>query len=222
MSTVWDAETYDSERHRLVPCFEEFYGTVAEVVARFCPASARILDLGAGTGLLSGAILKHLGTVDLTLVDSSGEMLAKAEQRLARCRPKLLVRGLTDELPPGPFDAIVSALAIHHLADEEKRNLDRRILQALSPGGLFVNAEQVLSNSSRLQGLFEAIHLERARQLGSSETEIRGAVQRMSLDRCAPVADQLEWLKEAGFEDVDCFYRWFRFAVFGGCKPKKG
>ncbi|HZR19925.1 MAG TPA: class I SAM-dependent methyltransferase [Verrucomicrobiae bacterium] len=218
MNTVWNADTYDSERRRLVPCFDEFYGTVAELIFRFCPKVPRVLDLGAGTGLLSSAILERVQGVDLTVLDASSEMLNKAQHRLARSKPKILVRELTDDLPSGPFDGIVSALAIHHLADEEKRALYARVLEVLSPGGVFINAEQVSGSSPRLQQLFEATHLDRARQLGSSEAEVRGAIERMRIDRCATVADQLNWLTQAGFADVDCFFRWFRFAVFGGWK----
>ena len=113
---------------------------------------------------------------------------------------------------------MVSALAIHHLTDADKRQLYARIFNVLAPAGIFINAEQVSGRSDRLQRLFEATHLERARALGSSESEIEGALERMSYDRCATVADQLEWLDQVGFKDVECFFRSFRFAVFGGWK----
>lgn len=215
---VWDASTYDSERRRLVPCFDEFYGTVAELVARFCPTSPRVLDLGAGTGLLSSAIVSRTGTLDLTLLDASAEMLEKAEERLVAVKPKLLKATLAEELPTGPFDGVVSALAIHHLDDKEKQNLYSRIRAILAPDGIFINAEQVSGASGRLQELFEVTHLDSARMQGSSEPEIRRAVQRMGIDQCATVPNQLTWLEQAGFVDVECFFRWFRFAVFGGWK----
>lgn len=216
MSTVWDAATYDSERQRLVPCFDEFYGTVAELVARFCPSSPCILDLGAGTGILSAAILRRVETARIHLLDASAEMLQQATERLAPCRPDILVQPLTGDLPDGPFDAVVSALAIHHLPDEDKRGLYARIRDVLSPCGIFIHAEQVAGRSGRLQELFAATHLDRARRLGSSDEEIQRAIARMSHDRCATVTDQIAWLDEAGFEDAECFFRWFRFAVFGG------
>jgi tRNA (cmo5U34)-methyltransferase len=122
-------------------------------------------------------------------------------------------------LPSGPFDAVVSALAIHHLSDEEKRALYARVFNILSSGGIFINAEQVAGKGIRLQGLFEATHLEAARRLGSSEAEIDGAIARMRYDRCATVADQIAWLEQAGYEDAECFFRSFRFAVIGGWRP---
>jgi len=222
MTKVWDARTYDSERRRLVPCFDEFYSTAAELVARFCPQSPRILDLGAGTGILSVAIADRIGVAGIHLLDASADMLDRAAVRLKHLRPKISVQPLTAELPRGPFDAVVSALAIHHLADDEKRGVYARLPSVLAPGGIFINAEQVSGSSPKLQELFEAVHLDRARSLGSSEREIHAAIDRMAYDRCATVANQLEWLTQAGFEDVECFFRSFRFAVFGGWKPNGG
>jgi tRNA (cmo5U34)-methyltransferase len=219
MNSPWNAETYDSERRRLVPCFEELYGTTADLVSRCVGSNPRVLDLGAGTGILSATILERVPSARLTLLDASADMLRKAAARLAQCQPKILHRSLAAELPPGPFDAVVSALAIHHLSDEEKRLLYGRILNVLSPGGLFANAEQVGGKTDRLQKLFEATHLDASRKLGSSEVEIADAIERMKFDKCATVADQLAWLEQAGYRDVECFLRWFRFAVFGGWKP---
>lgn len=219
MSTLWNAVTYDSERRRLVPCFDEFYGSAADLVARCFPSGPRILDLGAGTGILSAAIVDRVATGGLTLLDASADMLERAATRLAGYHPLIVVQPLTAELPAGPFDAVVSALAIHHLSDEEKRGLYGRIFSVLSPGGVFINAEQVVGKSARLQALFETMHLDAARQLGSSAAEIDGAVERMSYDKCATVADQIAWLEQAGYEDAECFFRSFRFAVFGGWRP---
>ena len=219
MSTVWNATTYDSERRRLIHCFDEFYGTVGELVARFCPNSPNILDLGAGTGILSAAIVERVPSAKLHLLDASSEMLQQAASRLANWQPPITVQSLNADLPIGPFDAIVSALAIHHLNDAEKRRLYGRILAELSPSGMFINAEQVSGRSKRLQNLIEAVHLDRARALGSSEAEIDGAVQRMGYDQCATVSDQVAWLDEIGFEDAECLFRSFRFAVFAGWKP---
>ena len=176
MKSVWNASTYDSERRRLVPCFDDFYGTVAELVVRCCPQSPRILDLGAGTGLLTAAIVDRVPAAQIHLLDASAEMLARAETRLADRHPQVHVQSLSADLPGGPFDAVVSALAIHHLDDAGKRDLYARILKALAPGGLFINAEQVSGRSGRVQALLEDTHLDGARALGSSESEIARAV----------------------------------------------
>ena len=219
MSSIWNATTYDAERRRLIYCFDDFYGTVAELITRFCPPNARILDLGAGTGILSSAIAAHIPNVQLHILDVSPSMLEQAIKRLAGYKLTIHQQQLTDPLPNEQFDAIISALAIHHLNDDQKQDLFCRILAILSSGGMFINAEQVAGQSPRLQTLYESVHLDRARLLGSSEAEIASAVTRMAYDQCSSVANQISWLNNAGFEDATCFYQSFRFAVFGGWKP---
>jgi tRNA (cmo5U34)-methyltransferase len=157
MSNVGNAEVYDTERRRLVPSFDEFYGTVTEIIVRYCPDSPEILDLGAGTGILSLAIAHRVPTVQLHLLDASPDMLQQASKRLSMHQLWMHVQSLDADLPPGPFDAIVSALAIHHLSDACKRSLYSRVLSSLVPSGVFINAEQILGSSHRLQSLFEAV-----------------------------------------------------------------
>jgi tRNA (cmo5U34)-methyltransferase len=219
MSMIWDAHSYDAERRRLVPCFDQFYGAAVELVACTAPPKPRILDLGAGTGLLSGMLAERLRPEVIHLLDGSVEMLARAQQRLAAWHPLILVQQLTEPLPNGPYDAVVSAFAIHHLSQDQKRELFSRIYQVLAPGGIFVNAEQILGRTEWHQQFFEAMHLDRARSLGSSEEEIADAQRRMSHDRCATLTTQIEWLRELGYERADCFFQWFRFAVYAGWKP---
>jgi tRNA (cmo5U34)-methyltransferase len=219
MSRIWDPHTYDAARKRLVPCFDSFYGTAVDLVAHTLGLNPRVLDLGAGTGLLSELLAARVQPSVLCVVDASQEMLTRAEQRLARWNPLALIQDLTAPLPPGPFDAVVSALAVHHLSDVDKKDLIARILAVLVPGGVFVNAEQVQGASQWQQQLFETMHLSKSRALGSSEEEIAGAIERMSHDRCAPLSRQLEWLRDLGYVRVDCFFQWFRFAVYAGWKP---
>ncbi|HLP25155.1 MAG TPA: class I SAM-dependent methyltransferase [Acidobacteriota bacterium] len=215
----WDPATYDGARRRLVPCFDAFYGTVVELVARTAPARhPRVLDLGAGTGLLSAQLLARVAPASLTLLDGAAGMLEQARRRLATHSATLIEGDFTQPLPAGPFDGVVSALAIHHLDDTEKRALFARIHGALAPGGLFVNAEQIAGVDALEQGLFEQLHLDGARRLGSSEAEIAGAVERMKIDRCAPLDAQLRWLADAGFQRCGVYFQWFRFAVYAGWK----
>jgi tRNA (cmo5U34)-methyltransferase len=220
MSGIWDAQTYDAERRRLVPCFDLFYGTAVELVVRTVPPNPRILDLGAGTGLLSALVAQQVRPQLLYLLDASSEMLAHAQSRLAVWHPVAKVQSLIDPLPQGPFDAVISALAIHHLQDDEKRDLFSRIRDVLAPGGFFVNAEQILGPTSWHQRLYEEAHLEAVRALGSSSEEIARANQRMEHDRCATLARQLGWLEELHYERTGCFFQWFCFAVYAGWKPK--
>ncbi len=152
------ATSYDEARRRLVPCFDGFYGTAIEVAQpplRAALAAGRtpqVLDLGAGTGLLSALLSAAVPEVRLTLVDAAPKMLAVAAERLAArdVSHRVVVADLADPLPAGRYDAVVSALAIHHLDDAGKRDLYRRVAATLVPGGVFVNAEQVAGPTPEL------------------------------------------------------------------------
>lgn len=219
-TTIWDAHArdYDDARRRLVPCFDAFYGTVAQLVATTAKARPRVLDLGAGTGLLSEQVSAKVSLGALVVQDGSADMLALARQRLASLKPETVVSNFNDPLPAGSFDVIMSSLAIHHLEHVEKRALFKRIHASLNPGGLFVNADQIAAITHAQQSLLEATHLNTARSLGSSEEEIAASLERMKLDRCAPIAPQITWLNEAGFPEAGVFFQWFRFAVFAAWK----
>jgi tRNA (cmo5U34)-methyltransferase len=217
-TAIWDPDDYDAPRRRLVPDFDRFYGTAAELVADLGREEPAVLDLGAGTGLLSAAVRDAAPGARLTLLDGARPMLAVARRRLGP-GPEVLAGDLRDALPAGPFDAVVSALAIHHLSDEEKQDLFARIRDVLVPGGIFVNAEQVLGPTPWHQARYEAVHERDARRLGTDDEEWAAALVRMASDRCATVADQVRWLADAGFERVDVAFRHYRFAVYFGFAP---
>ncbi|PZF98490.1 class I SAM-dependent methyltransferase [Micromonospora endophytica] len=230
VAQVFDAVAgdYDAPRRRLVPCFDGFYGTAVEVAEpplRAALAAGRtpdLLDLGAGTGLLSSLLATAVPEARLTLVDAAPKMLAVAAERLTArdVAHRVVVADLADPLPAGRYDAVVSALAIHHLDDAGKRELYRRVAGVLRPGGVFVNAEQVAGPTPELDRRYHQVWLAQVAALGSDAAEIAAAEQRMSYDRPAPVAEQCRWLTEAGLVEVDCFFKAWRFAVFGGRAPE--
>ena len=215
---VWDASTYDAPRRRLVPDFDLFYGTAADLAAAGAPADARILDLGAGTGLLSAAVRRVLPGARLTLMDASAPMLDVARRRIGD-DALYVVANLAGPLPGGPYHAVVSALAIHHLSHPDKQDLFARVLGRLDPGGAFVNAEQVDGPTPWHSEQYAAAHERDARRLGSDDTEWAAAQDRMRHDRCAPLDDQLDWLLAAGFERIDVAFKRHRFAVYAGYSP---
>uniref|UniRef100_UPI00397C1AB2 class I SAM-dependent methyltransferase n=1 Tax=Amycolatopsis sp. lyj-346 TaxID=2789289 RepID=UPI00397C1AB2 len=176
------------------------------------------LDLGAGTGLLSALVGAAVPGARVTLLDAAPAMLALAAEHLtAQGVPhRVEVADLAAPLPTGRYDAVVSALAIHHLDDPGKRALYRRIHGSLGPGGVFVNAEQVAGPTPALDQRYAQVWRSQITALGSDQQEIDAARLRMSYDRPAPVDAQCDWLTEAGFVDVDCFFKAWRFAVFGG------
>jgi tRNA (cmo5U34)-methyltransferase len=212
------AADYDAPRRRLIPPFDAFYGTAIEALDLLGGPPKRILDLGAGTGLLSRKVAEAQPQAQLTLLDGSPNMLEQARATLGD-RAQYVVADLADPLPQpseGRWCAIVSALAIHHLEHPEQAALYARIHDALAPGGIFVNAEQVEGASAQLAAQHVDWHHRRVLGAGATEEEWQAAVERMEADRRAPLATHLRWLDAAGFETVDCLFKDHRFAVLIG------
>ncbi len=214
------AQDYDRVRRLLIPKFDDFYATAIEHLPEIGPAPLSILDLGAGTGVMSEFVLEARVGSRLTLVDVSGEMLAQARARLEDVQPlpKFIESDYSKEPLGGPYDAVVSALSIHHLEDADKAALFVSIFASLKPGGVFINAEQVRGSTDALHQDYHRRWLEAVRALGVPEPELRSAQERMRYDRPASVRDQIDWLLDAGFADVDCPFKHDMFAVLVGKK----
>lgn len=218
----WNPSTYDSLRRQLIPSFDLLYESAAAVVALSLHPTVpgRILDLGAGTGLLSGAVRKRVPTAHITLADRSEAMLERAATRFAGdANVTTVICDLLDPVPldDQPFDAIVSALAIHHLEHEEKQLLFSKIFSALVPGGIFVNVEQLLAPTPDIEAMYDAQHEHHVLASNTPPDEWAAGRKRMrELDKPALLEQQLEWMRQAGFRAVDCLSKDWRFSVYAG------
>ena len=214
---------YDDARRQLVPGLEDFYGAAIESVPFGRDAGIRILDLGAGTGLLSAMVAARFPRARVTLVDLSVEMLRVARRRLAEGDGRFEFRNMDYARKPlpglaGGYDVVVSALSVHHLTHGDKRELFEKVYGSLADGGYFVNADQILGETPEEETLYKEWWLRRVREAEVSEADLAAALLRMRADRNATLSSQLGWLEEAGFGSVRCAYRDHRFAVYGGRK----
>lgn len=214
------ADNYDRARRHLLPCFDDFYGSAIELLWFDREAPIDVLDLGAGTGLLAAFIACRFPHARITLIDVAPEMLARARDRLAAeaHRVSFAVSDYASAPIEDHYDAIVSALSIHHLADDDKRALFARIHAALKEAGIFVNAEQVMGATPATERRNREKWLREVRGAGVSDCDLAAALERMKHDRMAPLDTQLRWLLEAGFRNVDCAYKNGMFAVYSGSK----
>ncbi len=196
----------------------------------------RFIDLGCGGGALAQAVLAQYPQAQAFLVDFSEPMLAQARLRLSDSAPQARFI-LADFAEPAwrqlvaeyvPCDAIVSGYAIHHQPDERKRTLYQEIFTLLKPGGLFVNVEHVASRAGWGEQLFEAAMIDSlyAFHAGQGSDKTREQVadeffRRPDRDAniLAPVEFQCDWLREIGFANVDCYFKAYQLAVFGGQRP---
>lgn len=224
LESVFDdsAVDYDASRRQLIPCFDQFYGSVLSLLDELIPRAPdiRIIDLGAGTGLMSKMILERLPFAHLTLVDTSKNMLDIAKLRLkSYSRQVAFVHAdLQHYELCEPYDAVVSALAIHHLSHCDKQTLFAQIYAALRPGGRFINADQVCGASEAIEQTYRENWLRQVRESQVCEEALTAALGRMAHDIPVSLAEQLGWLGAAGFTEVACQFDGEMFVVYSGDK----
>jgi len=180
----------------------------------FIPAiTRRVLDLGTGDGRLLALVREELARrehpdTEAVAVDFSPAMLEAVRKRFAGESSVSVVAHNMDALLPalGTFDAVISSFAIHHLVHERKRGLYAEIYGLLNPGAVFCNLEHVASPTPRL-------HKEFLERIGFTvETEDPS-------NKLLDVETQLGWLREIGFVDVDCAWKWRELALLVGRRP---
>jgi tRNA (cmo5U34)-methyltransferase len=175
----------------------------------FIPQTTRrVLDLGTGDGRLLALVKREHPNTEAVAIDFSPAMLEAAKKRFAGDSSIAVVaHNLDDPLPDlGRFDAVISCFAIHHVVHERKRALYSEIHALLNPGGAFCNLEHVASPTSSLHEQF-------LRGIGFTlETEDPS-------NKLLDVETQLQWLREIGFVEVDCHWKWRELALLAGRRP---
>ncbi len=194
------------------------------------------LDLGCGDGVLSSAILDENPGARGCLVDYSEAALATAREQLG-AHANSVEFVLTDYAQPGwmseiartqPFDAVVSGFAAQHSPDDRKRALFGEIFQLLKPDGIFINIEHVASATRWTESIWDDYMIDAifGQELRASADRSRAEIAReyyaravQEADALAPLEVQCDWLREIGFENVDCYLKVLELAVFGGQRP---
>jgi tRNA (cmo5U34)-methyltransferase len=225
------AASYAERRRILIPLLELQEDVVARLFSRGEHPVKRFLDVGAGAGAMSELMLDANPEAVGVLVDFSQPMLARAAINLGAHAGRwqavtgdLNVPAWRDELSDGRFDAVVSGLAIHHLPPERKPALFAEILELLAPGGMFVNMDYVAIEGP-LRGLFDEEMLANAvraeRENGGTRHEHEVDLEDDD-DRPDTVEDQLRWLRDVGFAQVEVHFKWAEAAIYGGMRPVEG
>jgi SAM-dependent methyltransferase len=227
------ASAFLDERSSLIPDPPRQLEVLQRVIRCFCPEPRLILDLGTGDAILMATLLESFPDARGVAIDFSPPMLEQAQHRLERFGERAAIREADLRNPSwresssAPFDVVVSGFAIHHLSDERKRALYREIHQSLNAGGVFLNCEHVASATPNVERMFEDVMMDHLyeRRRARGEDVPPEQLRREFLERpdreakiLALVEDQCGWLREIGFRDVDCFWKYFELALFGGRK----
>ncbi len=187
------------------------------------PGVKRILELGAGSGLFTEMLVRAFPDAQIHCVDFSEPMLELARERMQGAvnvsfEHADYVKAELSHRGTGKQCAVVSSLSIHHLSDEGKRTVFARMHDVLAPGGVFVNADQVLGPTEELEARYKRDWLDEVRASGATEQQIADSLKRQAEDRCASVEEQVAWMRKAGFADADEWFKHGRFAVLAGTK----
>lgn len=211
------SDYYDSWVQKALICYDELFSVAVECIPFSVSEKLKILDLGAGTGLFSWHVLQRHTNADFTLIDVADKMLDISKERFASHEGQFsyIKSDYRKLILSSPFDLIISSLSIHHLNDKEKQDLFREICLKLKPGGAFINVDQIKAPSEHFQELYWSIWLSEVRKTGASEKQIKESIlRRKDFDKDSTLIDQLEWLKKAGFKQVDCLYKRYFVGVF--------
>jgi tRNA (cmo5U34)-methyltransferase len=211
-------EEYDRTIRTFIPHYDRMLDTIVDWLAANIPTDGYVVDLGAGTGALSAAILAGLPEARVQLVDVDPTML---EAAAARCSPHsrrvdLRLARFDDELPR--CHAVVATLALHHVADpDEKRKLYRAIHAALEPGGLLVVGDLLIHpDGPERRQMLRDWYAHMARH-GITEEEAKAHfAQWAEEDFYVALVDELGLIRAAGFPRPDCFWRDGGISVYGG------
>lgn len=237
---VW--KDSDLSRHFLknirsaVPKSDEQLEVMLRVIEGALPDVKNFLDLGCGDGLLGRLILSKHPNAQGLLLDLSEQMLDDARLMCKDYsgRTMFILEDLnrktwTDNIrKDSPFDIIVSGFAIHHLTDRRKKELYKEIFALLRPGGIFLNIEHVSSSTDWVESVWDNLFIDSLYDFhkeatpGKSRKEVASSYHNR-LDKeaniLAPVEAQCRWLRNSGYVDVDCYFKLFELAVFGGRRP---
>ena len=201
-----EIDAYDETIRRFIPGYEEGLTRAARVIAHVRPTL--VLDLGAGTGALSEAILEHKGAGAVEAIDVDAEILDRARIRLKRFGDRARVRECSFDAPLPECDAVAASLALHHVPTmKRKRALYKRIFQVLRPGGVFVNADVTMSADPATQEQCYRIWAAHLVSCGIEEWRAYEHFDEWAVeDTYFPIEDELAALRKVGFH-AECAWR---------------
>lgn len=213
------AKEYDENRRRFIPCFDDYYRNSTKMILSGMDKPNRILDLGAGTGLLSYYWYKECSTANYVLVDIAKDMLQVSEKRFDGIENiSHHTMDYTKKLPEDDFDTIISALSIHHLDDIQKKELFMRIYEMLPEGGVFANYDQFCFDTPEMSRWMDNYWESQLYSSGLTERDIELWKERRKLDKECSVETEITMLRECGFSHVQCIYTYHKFSVIAARK----
>lgn len=215
-----EAEEFDQLIKTIIPFYEDMVNALVLSLPFHPQEQIKILDLGCGTGNISQNIKEKFPQASITAVDLAENMIKIAKTKLAPYDDIEYIRADFRDLEfQEEYDAVVSSLALHHMSPEEQRLFYNQIFRFLKEGGVFYNADNILGSTSYLNQVYmdkwvDFMLLHHTRE----EIEEVWLPKHREEDFPSPLHKHIQWMKDAGFTDVDVVWKYYMFGVYGGKK----
>jgi tRNA (cmo5U34)-methyltransferase len=219
----FEEEAHDFDRIilKLIPYYDGMITALISAIPFETSAEIKVVDLGCGTGSIAKKVKETFPNAQVTCVDLAENMIEMAKVKLS------LYSGVHYQVSDfyrfdfsNSYNVVISSLALHHLVtDEDKQGFYAKIYNALSPGGVFYNADVVLASSPHLQETYMRQWKDfMGKNVSEQEIEEKWIPKYRDEDRPAKLMDQLAWLAKTGFVNIDVVWKYYNFAVYGGVK----
>lgn len=215
-----EAQKFDEQVQKNIPC----YNQMLEVLINAIPdakENPKILDLGCGTGNITQKAKERFPNAKVTCLDLSENMIKIAEEKLKEYSDiEYVVGDFTQTEFSQKYDAIISSLALHHIPnDEEKELMYKAIYDSLEQDGVFYNADVIKANSSYNKKLYDQISVQDMKENGVTEAEIQEHKgKRDANDIPTTIFNHIKMLENVGFEEIDVIWKYYSNAVYGATR----
>lgn len=216
-----EAKEFDETILKLIPYYEEMISALISSIPFNPDDHIKVLDLGCGTGTITKSLKEKFTDTDVTCLDLAENMIEMAKIKLdSHNDVNYIIGDFYHFTFPDKYDVIISSLALHHLVtDADKIAFYKKIYESLNSGGVFFNADVVLGSNNYLQDLYLEKWKEFMNQsVSMKEIENKWIPTAEEEDNPAKLVDQLNWLQDIGFKDVDVIWKYYGGAVYGGFK----
>ena len=209
---------YDGLIPRLIPRYREQHDLILQLIPFETNAHIKVLDLGAGTGILSALILQAFPQANVLAFDIAEKMLKVCQTNLSAYQERLTLQqgNFAEDNFGNGYDLVVSGLAIHHLDSAGKQTLFKKLFQSMNSGGILLIRDIVTAAAPRLTEQYEQLWQQYMK--ANREDDAAWFQKYLEEDIPSSVEEQTRWLSEAGFADTACHWRHLNFAIFGGVK----
>ncbi|EKQ52485.1 MAG: methylase involved in ubiquinone/menaquinone biosynthesis [Methanobacterium sp. Maddingley MBC34] len=215
-----EAKVFDELIKTLIPFYEDMVKSLILALPFHDKEKIKVLDLGCGTGNISKEVKEHFPNAQITCVDMAENMIQIAKSKLAPYSDiEFKIADFRDLDFKEGYDGVISSLALHHLQREEQKSFYCRIKEFLKEGGVFYNADNILGSSPHLNQVYMDKWVEFMLDSHSQEEiETIWLPRYREEDFPSPLRSHIQWLEEAGFQEVDVVWKCYMFGVYGGKK----